>query len=168
MSVQNSHMQTAILEARSFVALVPLIQKAHPNISFWGQRYIHLVGHKGTWPIDTLVDHVLKMVKSNFDFNEVEREAGKEIASLIDRLYVISNDQTQHLNYVTYILCKFRDWWTSNVEAHGYGPRFYWQNGENKIFEYYTKTQYQIVFKKEPPLTMDTKSCPTRWHSPNG
>jgi len=158
-------MQTAILEAQTFTTLLPLIQKAHPNISFWGQRYVHIVGHKGTWPIDTLVDHVLKMVERNFDFNEEERKAGKEIASLIDRLYVISDDQTQHLNYLTYIFCKLRDWWTRDLEANGYGPRFQWHDGKNKIFEYYTKTQYQIVFQSSPSHIPDliATNCPDRW-----
>jgi len=107
------------------------------------------------------------MVAQNFDFNEDERRVGKQIATLIDRLYTLNDEQNLYLNYFTFFLCKLRDCWTRNIEANGYGPRWAWRsNRQNKIFEYYTKTQYQLVFKQDPPEGVNFASNPPRYLSP--
>lgn len=133
-------MQTAITQAQTFVALLPIIRDAHPNISFWGQRYIHIIGHQGTWPIDTLAGHILEMLRRNCEFNENERSACTEIVRLINKSYIISDAQIDHLNYFTYLFCRLRDWWIKNFDA--YGPRFQWRDSKldnNNLYEDYTR-----------------------------
>ncbi|KIC71639.1 hypothetical protein DB41_AT00020 [Neochlamydia sp. TUME1] len=58
-----------ILESvSSFTELKPLACKAKVHVSFWGTRYITVLGYEGTLPIDALAGKVLELVKKKSSF----------------------------------------------------------------------------------------------------
>lgn len=149
MSTPHLHMHTAITQARTFVSLLPIIKQAHPNISFWGQRYVHIIGYQGTWPIDALAGHILEMLRQNSVFNENERIVCNEIVGLINKSYEISDAQTEYLNYFTYLFCKLRDCWTESLDT--YGPRFQWRNSRldnSNLYEQMTRRNIERLQAK--------------------
>jgi hypothetical protein len=152
-------------KAKSFAELKPLVENANANLTIFGRRKFCVKGKWGSMDIDALVRKVNVLVTKNYEFSEEERAHGKFIVSKINEFYATTDDQAgetnkkeKQRNVFTRTLCKIRDILPPKI-------KFYWEQHENEIFEYYTKTQYEKVFGHSP--SHDHKwmrtDCPDRW-----
>ncbi len=162
-----SAIQTKLSEIESIAALQPIIEQAEVKLSLSGERYLDFSGFGESLPIDALAARVIELVNSNFEFSEEERLIGKKIATQINDFYRTSDDLINASRVVTRLLAKLRDFWCDNLSDNGYGTRWQWRyNRGNELFDYYTKTQYEKVFKQ--PITglryrRSQTNCPDRW-----
>ena len=85
------NIEKSLSQAQTFAELLPIAQRAHAEVSFLGARYVHVNGYEGSLSLDALAERVEELVDENFEFDESERACGKEIASLIDRIYLNSD-----------------------------------------------------------------------------
>lgn len=145
---------------RSFEALDTFVKNSKEEISFFGYRYIYVDGYKGVLPIDALAKRVLEILSKDFEFDEKERAFLKNISNKVDLIYKNNDDRINQKLLITRIICSFRDW-LHNFEKWGYGVRFQWDH-KNESFNYYTKNQYNNVFKILPSSTPDFEK-PDRW-----
>lgn len=149
-----------ILESvSSFTELKPLACKAKVHVSFWGTRYITVLGYEGTLPIDALAGKVLELVKKNPHFDETERECGKAIVYPIDMLYRNSDRMAKIRNCFTRLLLFLRllpikikprrtdiPWRWRECDSPWY--TFDYTDGYYKVFYYYTRKQYEIAYRE--------------------
>ncbi|WP_042279562.1 hypothetical protein [Candidatus Protochlamydia sp. R18] len=149
--------------------LFSIVKNAKENISFWGYRYIYIVGYENTLPIDALASKLIELVRVDFDFSEDERLIGKSITPIIENLYEQNKKRINDKNWFTQIICKIRDLWKFNKEG-GYGIKFEWDNYFWKdTFDYYTEYQYKKIFNKDPIRCTDWHDAytgPNRWLAP--
>jgi hypothetical protein len=150
------NIQTAVSGIRSFSELLPIAEHAQVRLSFWGSRYIHVVGYEGTIHIDALASHAKKLLKQlNYEFSEDERAPGRRLAARIDVLYAESDRQFNAANSFTKTLATVRKVICSifSFLKGGLPPRFEWQGPSlesNDDFEHYTQAQLQRVFNLSP------------------
>lgn len=155
----------AVAAARSFSELCPLIRNANVFLSFWGSRYIRVQGRVESLTIDALAQRVLELVKQNPDFDQKERSHGKTIARLINQLYDASDKQVLESSWFTRLFVFLRNipnllagFQLLGVSRTCSQTRWDWKECEItnltsfmqepycKIFNCYTKPQYEAIF----------------------
>ena len=149
-----------------------LVNKAQENVSFWGYRHIKIPGLKGAVPIDTLAAHVIKLVQQqHFEYSQEERNIGSLISRKINQLYDANDIRLKKRNFLVRLFCVLRSlpelfagnrkytfrivyltkWnWSDKKDTcvSNYGDGF------NKIFNYYTKKQYEREFRSSPSRSL--------------
>lgn len=148
------NLESSLYRTDKFVALEPIIENVKEDISFWGIRYVYIQGSKDRFPIDILAKRVIELIrKTNFEFTDKERAAGEKIAIKIDRIYEDNDLRLQNKWFITRILCYISDnlFRTRDDIVKGiYDTRFYWKEGENTTFDFYTDTQFLEKFNYSP------------------
>jgi len=84
--------KTIVEGIRSFTDLLPIAQNAKGKVSFWGNRYIEVIGQNETLHIDILAERVMKLIIQN-PWDEETRTVGKLIAVQINRVYEESDKE---------------------------------------------------------------------------
>lgn len=145
--------RTALMRAKTLVALEPLVKDATGDVTFWGYRYIHIKGCKGILPVDALAVRVMKLVSAiDFDQNPNECEALTNMIPLITSIY--DQKYARWSNPITLFLLVIRDI-TRDIKATGYNVDFYWdldfvENGGFDFSEKYRLTQSIVEVCREP------------------
>ena len=144
--------------------VLEVAKKVTPQLSFFGSQYLSIDQSNQILPLDALAAQVMDIVEQNPQFSEEERIVGKEVASLIDRIYELNIKNVEQSNCITQILWCLRENLYSLLCLR---PRFYlhcsrmrWAWGEceriilvtgyRQIFRYYTREQYINVFGHPP------------------
>lgn len=142
------------------------------SLSFWCQQRVSVKGYQGTIHILALIEKVLNLVKNNprgpFEFLEEERVHGETIAALIDKFDDETGDRykkacgvTKFFWCIVWAIPAIYIFWRYNlVETQWYN------NLEERMFDYYTKNQYVEKFKEQPPARI-SRTNPNRWLAPN-
>lgn len=158
----------SVASSQSFLDLQSIIMdqssgktKICPKLSFWGGRYIQVLGYNGTADIDELAAKVIKLVyQKNFTFTDEERVIGNRIAGLISDAYHQSDAQVANANFLTRLFCFLREC-TYGLFEHDPNPinsqrtcsktRWVWLNPDSggmcRVFSYYTSEQYEEKFQ---------------------
>ena len=165
--------QKTLSETRTMAEFLPIVRNASAEFSFWGARYVSVEGYDGSLSVDALAERIEELVDKNYEFDETERACGKEITSLIDRIYVDSDKAHKHACFLSKLFYIIRQV-LANIFYYKCNPpmtRYLWEYcSENKLFEYYTRQQYINVFKI-PPIDEDDpdwtqSNSLDRWHEP--
>ncbi|NGX56965.1 MAG: hypothetical protein K1060chlam5_01220, partial [Candidatus Anoxychlamydiales bacterium] len=135
-------------------------------LTFWGTRYIKVVGYQDRAPIDSLAARVIKIVENKkFEYTEQEREKGILISRNINKLYSDSDKQVGNSNILTRIFSAFIGIYhrlldinsipgsfKSIIRKRWDDDKFHDSDGFNKVFNFYTKNQYFEKFNSNPDL----------------
>ena len=167
----------------SFNTVKNMAENAKIHLSFWGCYYFTVKGYSGYLPgADAFLIKVMELVKkTNYEFDENQRDAGYKISKKIDQFYSNKNTLYKNSCLLTRILSiirgTFNDITNSRTEQNSLklfpnyvntGLRWHWIDfGDRLIFAVYTQNQYRKVFGKEPPYHLTNKfSNPDRWFPP--
>ena len=156
-------LETAIRKA-DFTDLVQITSNVTPILTFWGTRYIKVVGYQDRAPIDSLAARVIKIVENKkFEYTDQERKKGILITKNINKLYLDSDKQVDNSNILTRIFSAFIGIYhrlldiksipgsfKSMIRTHWDDDEFYGLEGFNKVFDYYTRNQYFEKFNHYP------------------
>ena len=129
-------------------------------------------GLNGAAPFDTLAAHVIKLVQQqHFEYSREERNIGFLMSKKIDQLYSANDCRLKKGNFLVRLFCVLRSlpelfagnrkypfriisltkWnWNDKKDTcvSNYGDGF------NKIFNYYTKQQYEREFRSSPSRSL--------------
>lgn len=167
-SIQDTFYQTT-----NFEELRNIINKSKIHLSFFGCYYYTVQNHHGYLTgIDAFTVHLMKLIKQmNYEFNEQQREIGKEIKNKIDSFYQQADKLHAKSCLFTRTLSKIRDFWDdfSNNINIDISLRYDWREDRaNELFSLYTLKQYQKCFHANPGKHNynATMGAPHRWHAP--
>jgi len=113
------HIQDAIDRTQTFDALVPFIDNAREDVSFWGFRYITVPTYKGRTSIDALAVKIfqikhqrgLEIIRSTGDkYARISRKESisPEIVKKLNILYKKNDDRLKMVNCITRLFYKIR------------------------------------------------------------
>ena len=159
----------AAIKKADFNDLVKITSNLTPILTFWGTRYIKVVGYQDRAPIDSLAARVIKIVENKkFEYTDQERKKGALIAKNINKLYLDSDKQVDNSNILTRIFCVFygfyhliNNCYVTRIIYPGSSEsliRSRWdddnigRDGFNKVFNYYTRNQYLAKFNLNPDI----------------
>jgi hypothetical protein len=149
------HIQNVLKTTNSFSEILAIAENSQEHVSFFGARYVTVVGYSGSLHIDDLAFRVQQMVKENPHFNEEGRDSGKKLIPLIDGLFEKNDQRLEGRNGFTRFLAGWRDD-INLIHYNDKGPRFYWEHCESKwVFYYYSKEQYEAVYNESPSVSHD-------------
>lgn len=127
----------AIQNATNLRDLLSMVREIREEISFWGYRYLYIPNseYTGKAYINDLALRVMKLARLGVRLNEVDREAGRELVQIADRIFLYNDNRTSEKNLFTRMLCKIRDLITfiSNRNDFQKGLRFDWDNGKDQV-----------------------------------
>lgn len=98
---------------QTFSDLRPITEQADVHLSFWGSRYLTVNGYEGSLPIDSLVEHLYKMLRQRPNFDDTENRHGIVIENRIDHFYEKSDDLVNHSNCFTMLIVRISDFVSS-------------------------------------------------------
>ncbi|KIC72698.1 hypothetical protein [Candidatus Protochlamydia amoebophila] len=158
------HLENSLYQTVKFVELEPVIEHVKEGITFWGTRYVYLSESSDRFHIDILARRVLDLMeKTRFEYTEEERSAGKKIAAKINQIYQDNNKRLAGKWFLTRFFCYLQDNFNLITEAPYNNPRFRWECCyENRIFNYYTASQYQETFNRMPETNSQAQSTSHR------
>lgn len=88
----------------SYQTFLDIMDKATIQISIWGERKVYVVGYSGSVQLEEICEKVIALSKSYPQFNEEERQIGRQIQNKIGVLEKISDTQFENCrNPITYI-----------------------------------------------------------------
>jgi myosin heavy subunit len=139
-----------------------LVSAATIKVTFWGQYQVKIQNRSSSRSMswDHLTLKLINLVGDDFEFCEERRSIGREAVSKIQRLKKTADEQLKHRNFFTRLF---------HAIAHrihqARHPHKNWENKWHDTFEYYTRSQYQKVFKRLPvnPPGWKLIRCPDRW-----
>ena len=150
------NLENSLYRTDKFVELEQIIENVKENISFWGFRYVYIQGSKDRFPIDILAKRIIELMKkTKFEFTDEERAAGKIISAKIDLIYNNNDKKLERKWFITRFLCYIRD----NIRDGGYHTRFFWEEGDNETFDFYTIDQYKKKFSCSPDTESSNRYC---------
>jgi len=152
----------ALKKTESFENLLKLVIASHEDCSFWYGRYIIVEGFNGKLSIDDFAIRLFALVKNNIDFDELDREVGRQIVHKIDHIYSSNEARWKHKNFFIYLFIALKDFFLSSK----WNTRLMWElkHGE-LIFKTYTKNQFYSKYgylPKHPPQWIGC-NYPDRW-----
>ena len=111
--------------------MLPIVEKAKEDISFFGCRYIYIEKYDGTLPINALASRVMEVAKNTINYSE--EEDYQEIVSLVDDVYLHNDERTKEKNPFTRVLCCIRDIWSYYFQGSTDGSRTQWEQHKNEM-----------------------------------
>lgn len=96
-------------DCSTFSDLLPVLEEAQEDISFFGCRFVSFVDYDGTLFIHKLVAKVIEIAKSSLNYTGDDDY--KNIVPLMEALYVQSEEKRLDKNMFTRVLCTIRDIW---------------------------------------------------------
>lgn len=135
-------------------------EKLKVKISIFGVPKISIKGYLFSISVDDLAFRIERMVEKNFEFTEEERVHGKLISSKIDFFYSEIEKQEKKINCITKI---FR-----HIYRHIDSTKVFWQQEYCRMFDAYTKKQYEKKFGHSPAREAQwmVTDLPDRWFEP--
>lgn len=94
---------------KTYENLLGILTEAKADISFFGTRCIYVIPYKGTYPIESLVHRIDKLIQENIEFSEMEREIGEKLTENISILYFDSFTAEKHKNFLTLFFLMARE-----------------------------------------------------------
>lgn len=117
------------------------LEGATTRITFWGTRVVEIRGNSYT--LETLVGRVLEAGRKRCDADDLtlrERVDGIEIESKLKQFYQLTDAQIPHLNWLTWILIRIREF-----SFIPYTPRFYLEDTSSS-FQLFSPVRYYLQF----------------------
>jgi hypothetical protein len=127
-----TQIQAALTNTTTFIELWPIITEADADISFWGVRYVDVIGYEGTCPLDTLTGQVIELFERSkkTQFSKEECDAGITLKEKIDHFYSETDRKINEKNILTRLFFTIYECWICHIHNAGYGPRFDWRSGD--------------------------------------
>jgi hypothetical protein len=166
----------------SFNTVKNMAENAKIHLSFGGCYYFTVKGYNGYISgADAFLIKVMELVKkTNYEFDENQRDAGWEISKKIDQFYENQNTIYKNSCLLTKILSVIREIFNDRTNSRSEycslklfpnyvdkNLRWPWLDFfDSMLFALYTPNQYRKVFKKAPPHDAHTVTSPNRWYPP--
>jgi hypothetical protein len=164
----------------SFETVQDMSENAEIHLSFWGCYYFTVKGYSGYLPgADAFLIKVMELVKkTNYEFDENQRDAGYKISKKINQFYSVQNTLYKNSCLLTRILSVireiFNDRTNSRTEQNSLKlfPNYVDKNlrwpwidfADSFLFTRYTRNQYLKAFGKEIPSHKEPRfRNPDRW-----
>jgi hypothetical protein len=145
MNIQEALSKVAPYNAESsYSEFSKIMENAYTEISFWGGRRVYSVGYKGSVSLEDIFQKMDDLVDSHPHFSEEERKIGKVIEAKRDRLYKISDDQEEKVNFITNFFMGVIHFFTPKQN------QMYDRRLDARSFDDYTAEQYKKKFGLEP------------------
>lgn len=137
---------------KNFNDFLPVIQHAEVKLSYFGKRCCLL--HNGkTVSIDDIALKMIDLLHEHPHFTEQERMTVKKISSLIDKLYISSDEQVRNAFFLTRIIVWIRELFDGRpcIRSCSEG-RWFWSRCEEINVPGYSRAAYsytQIQLEKK-------------------
>lgn len=147
---------------QTYQQLLDIVEKAQPDISFWGWRYITAEGYQGRGSLEDLAEKVGNLSETHLTISKDERVVGKKIGAFIIQLYNESDRKLEQKFFLTRILCYLRDVHFDIFACDDSVPEKW--SAYTCYFCNYTKAQWEEKFGQSPTSNPDALN-PDRWFS---
>ncbi len=131
----------------TFSQMEELLENARLEVSVWRGRRVTVEEFKGSVSVADIIGEVYRLINRNPHYSEEEREHGKRAAEMIDQLYfkaerIKQNALNLRMKYGCYFVSVLTD--TTFI---GENYLVSWEWGDRKLFNYYTKEQWEKTYK---------------------
>jgi len=150
--------QDSLQKVSTFSEFLPIVEKAEPRLSWFGERYVCINDTNQGLGIDSLASRMIDILSENPNFPEDQRPLIKKISDQIDRIYDKSDQQVANCWFFFRLIVWIRDLCNSQFPYHRFSSiRWNWREcklwndcGYKHIQFLYTKDQYQKAFGVPP------------------
>lgn len=163
----NMNIQKALIKAESFSEILNIANQSAVKISFFGDEHFSSPSFSGKLPLNSFAERVRELLIKGYDFDEAERQIGRQLSEKISFFYTESKIALKNCNCLTRLFNFIRCLW-NNIFSSKYDIRSHWETDLASFYDFYTKEQYQKTFGQLPPSEFSWRGSghPERWLSP--